>query len=105
MDNNSYRYNNIIYVNKPIYLKGLGMTELIIISFGLVLIFVISLIVLKSFLFTSILFSLFLFCSIFYFKKVAKKNNLGDPDFLTSKSSYNRMKKIFVDNENILKQL
>jgi hypothetical protein len=81
------------------------MTELIIISFSLVLVFVISLIAFKSFLLTLILFSTILFSCIYYFKKVAKKNSLGDPNFLTSQTAFNRTKKVYVDNENILKQL
>jgi len=98
-------YENLIHVNKTLYVKGLGVTELLIVVVSCLAGFMITLISTKSMLLAfGGLGSAIAITSIF-FKKIAKENNEGDPDHLTSKTTYSKFPKHVIDSELILEKI
>lgn len=105
MDDNSHRYNNLTYFNKPVYFSGLGSTELMGVAVISVMAFMLPIILLKqvalSFI-TGPLVAAFIFSRT---KRIAKRNKEGDPDALSSVQTYQAMPKNLVDSDLVIRIL
>ena len=102
MDDNSHRYNNLPLLNKPLYFKGLGSTELVLAIFLVIMSFAIPLIILKSILYSALATPVAVFVIIKGGKKLAVRNNSGDPDYLTSAQTFMQSSKTLVDSDRVL---
>ena len=98
-------YVNLIHVNKPLYFKGLGVSELLIVCVSCLAGFMITLISTKSMILAFSGLGGAIIITSLIFKSVAKENNQGDPDNLTSKTSYSKFPKQVIDNEFILERI
>jgi hypothetical protein len=98
-------YNNLIKVNKPLYIMGLSMMYFYIAVFSLLIFILFSTLILKSIVVTISVLVVCLIPGYIIFSQCAKENKQGEPDYLKSSTSYARMKKEFIDDNNILSHI